>query len=224
MTSTFATTRLRWSLGLSDQATASYEDEMVAARNCSNDLVPLHPTISVLAVSETLAFALAMTPPQPAFMRRHFVASVLALLGVLLVAFLVLFDWNWLRPSLDRYISNKTEREFHSSDLHVKLGLTPTIQMRDIYFGNAKWSKEAPAMAKIEKLEFSIALRDLPDKILVPRVALTRPELVFERLPDNRKNWILSDPSDTSPSKLRISTLSVDHGHLRYIDHGVPFL
>ena len=78
-------------------------------------------------------------------------------------------------------------------------------------------------MAKIEKLEFSISLRDLPEKILVPRVALTRPDLVFERLPDNRKNWILSDPSDTSPSKLRISTLSVDHGHLRYIDHGEPF-
>ncbi|MGJ7506094.1 AsmA family protein [Variovorax sp. GT1P44] len=148
----------------------------------------------------------------------------MAALGLLLAAFVILFDWNWIRPPLERYISQKTEREFHSAYLHVKLGLTPTIEMRDVYFGNAKWSKEAPAMAKIEKLEFSIALRDLPDKILIPRVALTRPELVFERLPDNRKNWILSDPSDTSPSKLRISTLSVDQGHLRYIDHGEPFM
>ncbi len=164
-----------------------------------------------------------MTPRQPAFLRRHPFSSIMVALMVLLLAFIVLFDWNWVRPSLDRYISNKTQREFHSSYLHVKLGLTPTIQMRDVYFGNAKWSKDAPAMAKIEKLEFSIALRDLPEKILVPRVALTRPDLVFERLPDNRKNWILSDPSDTSPSKLRISTLSVDHGHLRYIDHGEPF-
>jgi uncharacterized protein involved in outer membrane biogenesis len=164
-----------------------------------------------------------MTSRQPVFLRRHPVGSVVAALVVLLVAFVVLFDWNWVRPSIERYISKRTEREFHSSDLHVKLGLTPTIQLRDVYFGNAKWSKEAPAMARIEKLEFSIALRDLPEKILVPRVALTRPELVFERLPDNRKNWILSDPSDTSPSKLRISTLSVDHGKLRYIDHGVPF-
>ena len=94
--------------------------------------------------------------------------------------------------------------------------------MRDVYFGNAKWSQDEPAMAKIEMLEFSVSLRDLPEKILVPRVALTRPELVFERLPDNRKNWILSDPSDTSPSKLRISTLSVDHGHLRYSTTASP--
>ena len=144
-------------------------------------------------------------------------------LVALLVVFLALFDWNWVRPSLERYIARKTEREFRMSDLHVRLGLSPTIRMRDVYFGNAAWSKDAPAMAKIEMLEFSVSLRDLPEKILVPRVALTRPELVFERLPDDRKNWILSDPSDTSPSKLRISTLSVDHGRLRYRDHGVPF-
>ena len=46
-------------------------------------------------------------------------------------------------------------------------------------------------MAKAEVVEFSVSLRDLPEKILVPRVALTRPDLVFERLPDDRKNWIL---------------------------------
>ncbi|WP_218511594.1 AsmA family protein [Variovorax sp. dw_308] len=165
-----------------------------------------------------------MKQPVLAPLRRHPALTTIGVLALLLVAFVILFDWNWVRPPLERYISRKTEREFRISDLHVKLGLTPTIRMRDVYFGNAKWSKDEPAMAKIEALEFSVALRDLPEKILVPRVALTRPELVFERLPDNRKNWILSDPSDTSPSKLRISTLSVDHGHLRYIDHGEPFV
>ncbi|MBO9513527.1 MAG: AsmA family protein [Variovorax sp.] len=160
--------------------------------------------------------------PQP-FIRRHPVGSTVALVVAALAVLVALFDWNWVRPALDRYIAEKTRREFRSADLHVRLGLTPTIRLRDVYFGNADWSKDAPAMAKIEMLEFSISLRDLPEKILVPRVALTRPELVFERLPDNRKNWILSDPSDTSPSKLRISALSVDHGHLRYIDHGEPF-
>ncbi|MDM0032231.1 AsmA family protein [Variovorax sp. J22P271] len=164
-----------------------------------------------------------MPSPSPNLLRRHPVWATLAALVALLVAFVLLFDWNWVRPPLERYISKKTEREFRTSDLHVRLGLTPTIRMRDVYFGNAAWSKDEPAMAQVEMVEFSVSLRDLPEKILVPRVALTRPNLVFERLPDNRKNWILSDPSDTSPSKLRISTLSVDHGRLRYIDHGEPF-
>jgi uncharacterized protein involved in outer membrane biogenesis len=143
-------------------------------------------------------------------------------LGLLLILLVLLFDWNWLRPPLERYISQKTQRTFRIDDLHVALGLTPTIRMRNVYFGNASWSKEE-AMARIEVLEFSVSLRDLPDKVLIPRVALTRPNLAFEKLKDERKNWILSEPSDTSPSKLRISTLSVDHGRLRYIDHGEPF-
>jgi len=161
-----------------------------------------------------------MTPTaRSSFVRRHPIALTAAAAVVLLV---LLFDWNWFRHPLERYISKKTERTFTISDLHVKLGMTPTIRMRDLYFGNARWSKE-PAMARAKELEFSISLRDLPEKILVPRVALTEPDLLFERLADDRKNWILSDPDDKSPSKLRISTLSVDKGHLRYTDAGVPF-
>lgn len=156
--------------------------------------------------------------------RRHPVLTGLAVVVLLLVLLVALFDWNWLRPPLERYISQKTQRTFRIDDLHVRLGFTPTIRMRNLYFGNADWSKE-PAMAKAEMVEFSISLRDLPDKILIPRVALTKPDLVFEKLADERRNWVLAEPTEQSksPSKLRISTLSVDTGRLRYIDHGEPF-
>jgi len=152
------------------------------------------------------------------FPRRHPLVTTIV---VALLLLCVLFDWNWFRRPLERYVSQKTERTFRISDLHVKLGFTPTIRMRDVYFSNAPWSKEE-AMARIKELEFSVSLRDLPEKILVPRVALTEPDLVFERLKDDRRNWTLSPPSDTSPSRLRISTLSVNKGHLRYLDHGEP--
>ena len=161
-----------------------------------------------------------MTTPSPTnFVRRHPVMLTIAALLVLLVVF---FDWNWFRHPLERYISKKTERTFTISDLHVRLGFTPTIRMRDVYFGNAAWSKE-PAMARIRQAEFSVSLLDLPGKVLIPRVALTEPDLLFERLEDNRRNWVFSDSKDKSPSKLRISTLSVDKGHLRYTDAGTPF-
>lgn len=153
------------------------------------------------------------------FPRRHPVWTTLAVLLVLLIVF---FDWNWFRHPLERYLSDKTHRTFRISDLHVKLGFTPTIRMRDVYFSNADWSKQE-AMARIKQVEFSISLRDLPEKYLVPRVALIEPDLVFERIADDRKNWIFSEPGDKSPSKLRISTLSVDQGRLRYLDHGEPF-
>jgi len=160
-----------------------------------------------------------MTNKSSSFIRRHPVS--LTLLAALLLLVL-LFDWNWFRHPLERYISHKSQREFTISDLHVHLGLTPTIRMRDVYFANAAWSRE-PAMARIRELEFSVSLRDLPEKVLVPRVALTEPDLLFERMADDRKNWILSESDDKSPSKLRIGTLSVDRGRLRYSDAGVPF-
>jgi uncharacterized protein involved in outer membrane biogenesis len=144
---------------------------------------------------------------------------VLIAIGILLV----LFDWNWFRHPLESYISKKTQREFRISNLHVKLGLSPTIRMHDLVFGNADWGKGEP-MASVKTLEFSVSLKDLFDgKVVVPRVALTDAKLIFERLADDRKNWILSDPLATSPSRFRISTLSVNNGQVRYFDYGIPF-
>jgi len=144
----------------------------------------------------------------------------IAACAILLVV--LVFDWNWLRPSLNQYVTQKTHRTFSSSDLQVRLGWAPTIRLKDVQFANAPWARGA-LMAKIGQLEFSVSLRDLFDgKVLVPRVALTDADFHFEQLADHRRNWIISDPSDTSPSRFRISSLSVTRGHLEYVDHGIP--
>ena len=148
---------------------------------------------------------------------------VVAVIAAALVALIAVFDWNWFREPLNAYITRKTHREFTSSDLHVRLGMNPTIRLQNVVFANAPWAGPAP-MAKFGVLEFSVSLRDLFDgKVLVPRVALTDSDLRFERLPDGRKNWTISDPSDTSPSRLRISSLAVTRGNLQYVDRGIPF-
>ena len=148
------------------------------------------------------------------------------LLGILavVVILLIVFDWNWFRHPLEKYISDKTQREFRISNLDVDLGLTPTIKMKDVYFANADWSKTGDPMARIGSLEFSVSLRDLWDrKILVPRVALSNADVVFEKAVDKRKNWVLKPPSESDQSgAFRISSISVDKGRLRYLDHGIP--
>jgi uncharacterized protein involved in outer membrane biogenesis len=67
-------------------------------------------------------------------------------------------------------------------------------------------------------------LRDLFDhKILVPHVALSHADFLFENAADGSKNWLIQDPSQsTGTSTFRISSLSVNQGHLRYINHGEP--
>ena len=140
-----------------------------------------------------------------------------------MLVIILIFDWNWLRRPLESYVSEKTQRTFTISDLDVKLGLEPTIVLKDLVFGNAEWGRPEP-MATAKKLEFSVSLRNLFEgKVLLPRVALTDAKILMERLKDDRKNWILSDPSDTAPSRFRIGALSVNNGQLEYVDYDIPF-
>ena len=161
--------------------------------------------------------------PTHSFRLKRWQSALLAAIALLLIFFIV-FDWNWFRKPVENYISEKTGREFRISDLDVDLGLSPTIKMRDVYFANADWSKAGKPMAKVSSLEFSVSLRDLFDhRVLVPRVALSNADLLFEKFPDGRKNWVLQSPSDSAKtSTFRISSLSVDQGHLRFVDHGEP--
>ena len=159
----------------------------------------------------------------PAFRLRRWQSVLLGIVAVLVILFII-FDWNWFRKPLEHYISDKTQREFTISSLDVDIGLTPTIKMKDVFFANAKWSAANKPMAKIASLEFSVSLRDLWDgKILVPRAALSQADLLFEKSKDGQKNWVIQPPSEsTKSSTFRISSLSVDEGHLRYVDYGEP--
>jgi uncharacterized protein involved in outer membrane biogenesis len=164
--------------------------------------------------------ARAVQAPAP---REHrFLKGLLAAV-LLIVAFLMWFDWNWFRVPVQNYISQKTQREFRISHLDVKLGRYPRVILNGVYFQNADWSRNGP-MARVGKLEFTVSPRDLFEKkVVLPRLALSDADIVMEELKDGRRNWIFSDPSDTSETSFRVSTLSVDHGKLRYINHGQSF-
>ncbi|MEO5737030.1 MAG: AsmA family protein [Variovorax sp.] len=163
------------------------------------------------------------TFPEQRFRLKRWHKVLLAILAAIVVLIIV-FDWNWFRGPLERYISKRTEREFRISHLDVDLGWNPTIKLKDVYFANADWSRIGEPMARIPKLEFSVSLRDLWERrILIPRAALTKPELIFERGADKRKNWELKPPEQSAEAgHLRIGSISVDQGRVRYFDHGEP--
>jgi uncharacterized protein involved in outer membrane biogenesis len=165
------------------------------------------------------------TPTHAArFHLRRWQAVLLSILAVIIIFFL-LFDWNWFRHPLEKYISDKTQREFTISNLDVDIGMTPTIKLKDVFFANADWSKSGDPMAKIGSLEFSVSLRDLWDhKVFVPRAAMSQADLVFEKGEGDKRNWVLQKPEDQQKSStFRISSISVDQGRLRYFDHAEPF-
>ena len=163
------------------------------------------------------------SPTHQAFRLKRWHSVLLGIVAVLVILFII-FDWNWFRKPLEHYISDKTQREFTISNLDVDISLTPVIKMKDVLFANAKWSAANKPMAKVASLEFSVSLRDLWDgKVLVPRAALSQADLLFEKSKDGQKNWVIQAPSEsTKSSTFRISSLSVDEGHLRYVNYGDP--
>ncbi len=138
-----------------------------------------------------------------------------------LLGLIVAFDWNWLRRPLEAYVTHKTHREFTISELSVELGWTPNIHLRDVVFANAPWAGDEP-MARVAQADFSVSVAELfRGRIVVPNARLSDADLRFEHLADGRKNWILAPAEDTSPSRVRIGSLSMSRCAIEYVDHGL---
>ena len=125
--------------------------------------------------------------PWPA---RHPFATTGLLLLAVIVALILLWDWNWFKAPLERYVTGKTGREFHiDGNLDVDLGRTLTISADGLRLANATWARE-PEMATTERLEFDLrAWPLLRGQFLVPRISLQKPVVHLERDRKTGSNW-----------------------------------
>ena len=88
--------------------------------------------------------------------------GVLISLVVVLAIVAALFDWNWFRHPIERYLVDRSHREIRIGDLHVDLGfsLEPTVRVRDVYVENAPWADKRPA-AVVGEASFTFSLKSL---------------------------------------------------------------
>ncbi|WP_249027630.1 AsmA family protein [Xanthomonas cucurbitae] len=142
----------------------------------------------------------------------------LGTVAVLVIVFLILFDWNWLRGPVERAVSAKTGRQFHLGHLDVDLGRTITIRGQALQLGNADWSKRG-AMATLNAAEIDVELWPLlRGEVRLPEIRLEHPSVLLEAGNDRHPgNWVL-DTSGGDGSMPRLGRLLVRNGRLRYID------
>jgi uncharacterized protein involved in outer membrane biogenesis len=107
-----------------------------------------------------------------------------------LVLFVALFDWNWLRGPLGRYYSHKTGRDVHIAHLDVHpWSFQPKVTMDGLTISNPAWAPRGD-MASIPKL--SVTMKLLPllvGRLVLPRVAVDKPELTLLRDSKGRATW-----------------------------------
>jgi len=127
-------------------------------------------------------------------------ASITLILVLVVVLFLILFDWNMLRGPIGRWASDKYDREIAlRGDLDVKLfSWTPSVVVRDLKFGGPDWAREKDT-ATVERIDASVRLRKLlAGQIEMPLLAFTRPNVTLIATKDGRQSWDLNpDKPDT---------------------------
>lgn len=150
------------------------------------------------------------------------IKAVLALL-VLLAVTVALFDWNWFRHPVERYLIDRSHREVRIGDLHVDVGfsLEPTVRVRDVYIENAPWADKRPFLTARE-VSFTFSLKSVwQRRPVISRLVLIDADLDMERLADGSRNWRLRNPEDRGPGKVKVQSLEPHGAKIRFVRRDV---
>jgi uncharacterized protein involved in outer membrane biogenesis len=150
--------------------------------------------------------------------RSRKIFLIFGILFTLAAAAISLFDWNMLKPYVERQVTEKTGRKFSiGGDLDVSLSLNPRISVEGLSLANAEWGTEQPMLA-VDKLSFRMDLwKLLLGDIVLPEIAISQPKIILEKSADGKRNWDLKK-TETETELPKIGRLNIDQGRLAYRD------
>jgi uncharacterized protein involved in outer membrane biogenesis len=150
-------------------------------------------------------------------------AGTVGVIVLAIVVFLLLFQWNWLRPPLAAAISARLNRPVAiQGNLEVHpWSWTPTASVNGLVIGNTPWAGPAP-LARITR--FTVSLRLWPllfgGRVVLPLVDVENPQLDLVQ-GQGRNNWTLgARPGAAATPTPRIGHLIIRDGAVRYADAG----
>lgn len=163
---------------------------------------------------------------------------LVALLGLLLLSVLIIFavlsgyDYNTLKPEIQNAVANATGKELTlTGDISLRLGLTPTLVLRDASIRNVPWGSQ-PDMAKIKRFEIKVRLFPLLNHQLdIVHLALVEPHILLETDGAGRSNFSIekevkapragkgAGAGGWKLSRITFKELLVEKGHVTYVSH-----
>lgn len=168
----------------------------------------------------TAASPTGAPPPRLQWLTAHPWRTMAAVLALLCLILVLLWDWNWLKGPIERVVEARTGRSFDiHGDLDVDLGRTTTIRADRLALGNADWS-DVPQMAAVDRLEIGIELWPLLRRqTRIPGIRLIRPEVRLETGPDREGNWqALAGGGGGGGGSVELRSLWIDDGTLAFLD------
>lgn len=147
------------------------------------------------------------------------------LLAVLVVAVVLLFQWDWLRQPLAGVLSKAVGRSVTVGHLVGQWSLQPRFVLDDFRVANAPWAKPSE-MLSVQHAEVVINLPDLlHGRVDIPAIKLVHPMVTLERRADGTSNWTFgakqtakaATPQKRSEVPL-VGRIDIDGGRLIYHD------
>lgn len=145
---------------------------------------------------------------------------------LILVVVIALFDWNSLRPFVEREITATTGRPAHiDGDLEVHVwSWNPIAQVNGIRLENPSWA-DRKLMFAAKRITISVSLAHLlRGQLVMPQIDVLDPEINLERDAKGRASWALGTkegkPSkDKTPAQIpTIQRLVIENGKLHVVD------
>jgi AsmA family protein len=169
-------------------------------------------------------------------MRWKLVIGIIAAVATALLAIAAIvlysYDYNRLKPAIDRVVENSLRRRLTlSGDIRIKLGFPPVLEARDGALQNAAWGSR-PDMLSVKRLEARLDLMPLLHGIVrVKRLDLVDVALLIETASSGASNWGFADAdipgappapppaAEPGPDIFACEELSVENGTVVIIDH-----
>jgi uncharacterized protein involved in outer membrane biogenesis len=145
---------------------------------------------------------------------------VAGLIAAVFVVVLLIWDWNWFKPMVERRVEAATGRDFAiNGDLDVDL--FPIVVRADgVRLSNAQWSTQGDEMFSAGRVEIGIRFWPLlVGRIDLPLVGVDQGRILLERNADGAANWQFSDePAERDGTPPIIRDLAVTDTRLRLIE------
>lgn len=167
------------------------------------------------------------------------VGGIFLLLVVVIVAVVAWFDWNRLKPTINRKVSTEINRPFAiRGDLGVSWQRNrsepgwrswvpwPQVHAEDIMLGNPPNVPDV-TMIHLGRVDATISpLALLSQQIYLPWIKLQQPEAKLVQNADGKNNWTFDLASSDNPKdsqapsawSFRLDNIAFDRGTIRYRD------
>ena len=138
--------------------------------------------------------------------------------------FLYAFNWDWIRPSLVSYASEKSGRAIKIGHMDVEFNgfLNPTIHLKNLYIPNAPWSGKRPLIdAKKIAFTFNAVQFFTNSNARIVHIRMSDSEVNLERLRDGLRNWRLLEPNYKGLGRYIVLSLIAERSQITVKNHAL---